>query len=572
MRALYSWDMSSLIDQLKVLESAIRQHRTDEAILALTRARNTARRDTRRQQSLETDIGRYQLMMARTLEVTLTRGLQPVAQHLLDGMIAVVQARRAFLGLYEGESWRFLAARDHEGCDIDDPTAQTSSTIIAATARSPEAQVAHNAAAQTAFAAQPSVHALKLRSVACLPLQLDGRIIGFIYLDDPKTRRLFDEAALDAVKAWLPLVAGCVSRALEQEQHAILPGVISRSPVMHAALSELARIARFDVSVLLTGETGTGKSLIARRLHAASPRAAGPFVHINCGAIPEALLESELFGHKKGAFTGASADRIGKFEAANGGTLFLDELGSMPLTCQVKLLVALQERAITRLGDSGTVPVDVRVVAAMNTDPSVAIASGTLREDLYYRLAVFVARLPPLRERMEDIPLLARHILENTCARYNLPPLRLSDAALDDLLSHPWPGNVRELENALDRAAVLSRDGTIERIFRQGAHAVSAAAPAPRDLVGALEAAAQQLVGELQARDELQDKQTLEVFRGLVLLQAISATGSREDAFRLLGMANLLANRNHHRRLKKELAVVQTFYRRVGAEPPVEPA
>jgi transcriptional regulator with PAS, ATPase and Fis domain len=213
--------------------------------------------------------------------------------------------------------------------------------------------------------------------------------------------------------------------------------------------------------VLLLGETGTGKSHIARHLHLASDRSSGAFVHVNCGAIPEALAEAELFGAEAGAFTGATGRRIGKFEAASGGTLFLDELQSMPPECQVKLLVALEEGVITRLGSNAPIRVDTRIVAALNEDPFECIEREKLREDLYYRLAVIVANIPPLRERPEDIPLLGKHILVRAQDRYGLGNLRLTEEALQKLMCHSWPGNVRELENALDRAALLGEESMI---------------------------------------------------------------------------------------------------------------
>jgi transcriptional regulator with PAS, ATPase and Fis domain len=247
---------------------------------------------------------------------------------------------------------------------------------------------------------------------------------------------------------------------------------VTRSDALNARLRELARIARFDASVLLTGETGTGKSLLARGIHDASPRAGGAFVHVNCGALPESLIEAELFGSVKGAFTGAT-DRVGRFEAAKGGTLFLDELDSMPEPCQVKLLVALQDRVITPLGSNRSVDVDVRVIGAMN-----GLGRGGMREDLYFRLAVFPLRIPPLRERPEDVALLARAILDRTSRRYGLPPMRLSESALEQLVGHPWPGNVRELENALDRAALLASDGTIDHLDLASVRAPAAPSPA----------------------------------------------------------------------------------------------
>ena len=234
-----------------------------------------------------------------------------------------------------------------------------------------------------------------------------------------------------------------------------LDGLVGGSPGMQALFQKLRRIAGYKTTVLLTGESGTGKELVARALHRLSPRSDAPFVPVNCGAIPEALMESELFGHVKGAFTGAHAARDGLVTAAHGGTLFLDEIGELPLSLQVKLLRFLQEEEIRRVGDSRTTGVDVRVVAATARDLSEEIAAGRFREDLYYRLNVVPLELPPLRDRGGDIPLLVAHFLDRLGARLGKQVDGASDAALALLGAYPWPGNVRELENTLEQAVVL---------------------------------------------------------------------------------------------------------------------
>ncbi len=238
-------------------------------------------------------------------------------------------------------------------------------------------------------------------------------------------------------------------------------GMVARSEAMRQALELVDRAARVDSTVLITGESGVGKERVARRLHERSPRAAGPFVAINCGAIAETLVESELFGHARGAFTGASQDRAGVFEAASGGTLFLDEVGELPLGSQVKLLRALQEREVRRVGETRARKVDVRVVAATNRDLQRAAAEGTFRQDLLYRLRVIEARLPSLRRRREDVLPLARALLVETAERLGLKVVTFTPQAADQLLRYDWPGNVRELENALERALVVA---TGERI------------------------------------------------------------------------------------------------------------
>ena len=238
-------------------------------------------------------------------------------------------------------------------------------------------------------------------------------------------------------------------------------GLIVESRPMRAALELVARVAEHNTTVLITGESGTGKEMIARAIHRASPRAARPFVGINCAAIPESLLESELFGHVRGAFTGASADKAGLFDQADGGTLLLDEIGELPGPLQAKLLRVLQEGEIRRVGDQKTRRVDVRVLAATARDLAAEAAAGRFREDLFYRLNVVAIELPPLRQRREDIAPLARHFVARLAQRFGRS-LVLSDAAVAWLEAQEWRGNVRELENAIERAAVLTDTDGLE--------------------------------------------------------------------------------------------------------------
>jgi two-component system response regulator AtoC len=245
---------------------------------------------------------------------------------------------------------------------------------------------------------------------------------------------------------------------------------------MQELFSVIERVAPLDISVLILGESGTGKELVARAIHRQSRRKDGPFVALNCAAIPETLVDSELFGHKRGAFTGAVDARAGAFENANGGTLFLDEIGDIPHGVQIRLLRVLQEREVTRLGTDSPKPIDVRVIAATLADLENAVATGDFREDLFYRLNVICLQIPPLRNRIEDIPLLATHLLERQAKRVGLPTPVIARDALDRLAAHHWPGNVRELENALLRALALHQGEQITAdLFPQ-----VSARPAPR--------------------------------------------------------------------------------------------
>lgn len=237
--------------------------------------------------------------------------------------------------------------------------------------------------------------------------------------------------------------------------------IITRSPQMQQILDQASRVAQRDVSVLITGESGTGKELLAQALHSGSRRSGKPFVAINCGALPENLLESELFGHTKGAFTGAVNEHPGLFREADGGTLFLDEIGDMPISLQVKLLRALQEQQIRPVGSSKSIPVDVRVVSATHRNLLKEMQNRTFREDLYYRLNVVNLQLPTLRERAEDIPLLARHLLRQSAERHQVDVTRFSDDAMQLLTTAPWPGNVRQLVNVVEQCVALTQTSVI---------------------------------------------------------------------------------------------------------------
>ena len=247
-----------------------------------------------------------------------------------------------------------------------------------------------------------------------------------------------------------------VLRKAQNDESSWRAEILTQSPLMEDLLSRAQRVAQGEASVLIQGESGTGKELLAQALHRASRRASKPFVAINCGAIPEPLLESELFGHKKGAFTGATADHDGLFMAADGGTLFLDEIGDMPLALQVKLLRVLEAREVRAVGSTKTIPVDVRIISASHRDLQQAKADGAFREDLYYRLNVVTLRLPPLRERHEDIPLLLSHFLKMLALRYDRTVNAFSPDALELMIASPWPGNIRQLFNVVEQAVALS--------------------------------------------------------------------------------------------------------------------
>jgi Nif-specific regulatory protein len=313
-------------------------------------------------------------------------------------------------------------------------------------------------------------------SFLCVPIRIEGRTAGALSVDKPFSSApdlKNDQAFLSIVCAFLGQaiqVHRMVMRQKEEllEENAQLraqvrdrykfENIIGDSPAMHEVFAVVGQVASSRATVLLLGETGTGKEMIAKAIHYNSPRKDKPFVRVNCGALTGTLLESELFGHVKGSFTGAIRDKVGRFEAADGGTIFLDEIGTLEPQLQVKLLRVLQEREFERVGDTQTMKVDVRVIAATNVDLQEEVAKENFREDLFYRLNVVSIYLPPLRNRREDIPRLIDYFLDKYNSMNDRKLRRISRDMLNVLLRYPWPGNVRELENAIERAVVLSRD------------------------------------------------------------------------------------------------------------------
>jgi DNA-binding NtrC family response regulator len=297
--------------------------------------------------------------------------------------------------------------------------------------------------------------------------------------------------------------------------------LVGASKPMQDVMRIVEMAAPSSASVLITGETGSGKEIVARTVHKLSPRAGGPFVAINCSAIPESLMESEIFGHERGAFTGAAERRIGCFELADGGTLLLDEIGEMPAPTQAKLLRVLEDRKVRRLGSKMETPVDVRVVAATNKDPELAVSNGQLRQDLYFRLNVFHIQLPPLREHKDDIPLLTEYILRDINLKHGKNVKGVGAEVMDIFMSHTWPGNIRELRNVLERSTIMCEKDLITRACLPGEFGKSAA-KSPSDL-GAIKFP----IGT-----------TVDAMERELILQTLSATGNNKTrAAELLGIS-----------------------------------
>jgi transcriptional regulator with GAF, ATPase, and Fis domain len=390
-------------------------------------------------------------------------------EELIDALLEVTHADKGFLILLQDGEPSVRAARNVARETLENALERVSDSIIQRVVETRRPLVVADALHDAEWAGSSSVVNLKLCSVMCAPLLQKGDPFGVIYLGNDSVVSLFDDRSLEvltvfAAQASLLLQNALLLDSLRRENVALKEAVSSRQygdligsgASMREVYRRIEKVAATDVSVLVAGETGTGKEIVAREIHRRSPRAAGPFVAVNCGAIPEPLLESELFGHARGAFTGAVATRTGRFQAAHGGTLFLDEVGEMPPSLQVKLLRALQERAVTKVGDNRPDPVDIRVIAATNKVLEDEIRKGTFREDLYYRLNVVSILLPPLRDRGEDVVVIARWFLQRYTKEFGARVRGFTPSALVAMRKYAWPGNVRELENRVKKAVVLA--------------------------------------------------------------------------------------------------------------------
>jgi transcriptional regulator with GAF, ATPase, and Fis domain len=395
--------------------------------------------------------------------------LPALLDQLLDVVIQVTTADKGFIVLMESGEPVVKVARNLRRETISDAVSHLSDSILAKVVESRKPIIVSDALSDAQFKNALSVMNLKLTSVMCVPLLERGNLIGVIYVGNDNVRQLFDESHLELLTIFAAQASLLVRNALlvnelqldnrslqERIERMRFGEILGASPAMQEVFRKVQKVAATDITVLVTGETGTGKELIARELHNRSPRAKGPFVSINCGAIPENLLESELFGHVRGAFTGAVANKTGRFQAANKGTLFLDEIGDMPLPLQVKILRALQDRAVSRVGDTGSEAVDIRVVAATNRELENDIKTGRFREDLYYRLNVVHLLLPPLRDRGDDIVVLARYMLSRYAPEYGNKVRGFTPSSIAAIKRHRWSGNIRELENRIKKAVVLA--------------------------------------------------------------------------------------------------------------------
>ena len=401
------------------------------------------------------------LMEARSLDKALTT--------LLDETLALTQASKGFILFLENGVPVVKVARNIDRKVLPDDEALYSESIVQKTLEEGQPQLVTDAMSNHEFSGCTSVINLKLASVMCLPLKIGGETLGVLYLGTDRLLDLFDQVTLRSLNVYTAQASTIVQHVMlleslersnkflkDEVQASRFGSLIGSCPSMRGVFDRISRVAPTDVPVLILGDTGTGKELVARELHGRSPRSNNPFVAINCGAIPENLLESELFGHTKGAFTGAVAATLGKFQLASGGTLFLDEIGEMPLQLQVKLLRVLQDNMVTRIGGTRPERVNVRVIAATNKNLQEEVREGRFREDLYYRINVVPITLPMLRERGDDITMLATFFLKKFAAEFQSPARSFSPEAMKAMAQYPWPGNIRELENRVRRAALFS--------------------------------------------------------------------------------------------------------------------
>jgi transcriptional regulator with GAF, ATPase, and Fis domain len=435
--------------------------------------------------------------------ITTTAQLQKT---LIDQLLNAIPADRAAILLSDNDGVDFRSI--HARGDAADAPVQVSRTVVRSVLSDNVAVLCNEPADSEAFRDAKSLAATATRSLICAPMALSGSPRGALYVASSNPSVRFDDEQLQLVAA----IAALASVALQNVEHiesleretrqlraqaTTTRNMIGDSATMRQTCELITKAARSDATVLILGESGTGKELAARAIHLSSPRAQKPFVAITAAVLSETLLESELFGHEKGAFTGAIAQKKGQLEAADGGTVFLDEIGDLAAALQVKLLRVLQEREFTRVGGTHPVKMDVRFIAATHRDLEAAVKSGHFRQDLYYRLKVVTVRMPALRDRRDDIPLLATFFLNKFSVKCKRRVAGFSKDALACLASYDWPGNVRELENAIERAVVLGsadrvlRDDLPESVLEQQPPATKVAA----DYHRAVQEAKQQIVG-----------------------------------------------------------------------------
>lgn len=427
-------------------------------------------------------LDKLEMLTEITQSMNSTLNLNELLSDIVDSTIKLADMDRGFLMLKnKAGELQFRIARDSRQQNLGESDFEVSHTIIGEAADKGKPLFISDVDKNGRYKDQESVLDLQLKTAICLPLIRDDAVIGVIYTDASRLSIEIDEEDMPIFSAFAVQAAIAIENArlhgelilskenlarenlelkAELSEKYEFSGIIGKSKPMMEIFSTIRKISPFDTTVMITGATGTGKELIARAIHFNGPRKTNQLITINCGAMSPELLESELFGHKKGSFTGATSDKPGLFETASGGTLFLDEIGDMPLPLQVKLLRALQEGEIRRVGENTVRNVDVRVIAPTNRDLSEDIKAGSFRQDLFYRLNVVPISIPPLNERQEDILPLTLHFLEKYSSKMDKGETGIAPDAMKMLLTNQWPGNVRELENSVERALAMCGDST----------------------------------------------------------------------------------------------------------------
>ncbi len=426
--------------------------------------------------SVNQEIASYRKLYEFTSMMMSRHTVEEILDHLMDTVIEVTGASNGFLILRdETDRFHITAARNVQRETIQHGTDYVSDTIIQQVIEERRALIVSDAMNEDAYKNAASVLDLKLSSVMCAPLIVRENLFGILYVGNNDIINLFTPHKLELLEIFASQAALVIQNALaidelkldqqqlkDQIDQMRQGAIIGSSEVMQDVFRKISKVAQADIPVLIRGETGTGKELVAHEIHNQSHRAKGPFVAINCGAIPQDLLESELFGHKRGAFTGAVSDKSGKFKAAHQGTLFLDEIGDMPMALQVKILRALEEHTILPVGSTKPEKVDIRVIAATNRPLEKMVETQEFREDLYYRLNVVGLELPSLKDRDDDTLLIAKYFLKRYAEEYKAKITGFSPKASEAIRLHSWPGNVRELENRVKKAIVMAEKSIIE--------------------------------------------------------------------------------------------------------------
>ncbi len=419
----------------------------------------------------------YETLLSISEEINSVHEIDALLERIMDRLLETLEAERGFILLrsqQERGGFEVVTARNISRETIES-IRDLSSSVVNQVLDSGEAILSLDAQTDQRFAGAESIVVQQIKSVMCTPLKLDNRLLGAIYVDSRVATRQFDDESLTFLKAFAGQAAIAISNArlletlqsenklLKRRMNAgqLFPEIIGKSKPMLQIFDLIRDVADSTASVLITGESGTGKELVARALHVHSSRSNKPFIPVFCGSLAENLLESELFGHKKGAFTGASENKIGLFEEAHQGTIFLDEIADINMNIQTKLLRVLQEGEVKRVGDNEIRKVDVRVISASNKDLWEEVEKGKFREDLYFRLNVIEIKMPPLRQRKDDIPLLCEHFLHIYAQKNKRNIKHITAQAIKILQEYHWPGNVRELENAMERAVILARGSEI---------------------------------------------------------------------------------------------------------------